>query len=384
MSAALRMFADRPEGWSGAPLRSPVTRQTLAPHGANHLVAAGEAWPIIDSIPYLSAGRKDVAARALAAIDAGELDEAAVILIAGDTSAEPSEQLRTLVGRRDELSFRDAMRALGYGPLADELAHRWSDPGFLAGLALAEAYWLPRGRVVEIGCGAGHFVRAFLKAAPSVIGADRAFSRLWLARHWVCPAAELVCFDMTDNWPLGDASADLLFCGDVPETLTDLGRGVAELHRVAGPDGAILCGQFRRDAAGAALFEQATAFSEAELTAALIARRAPRARDGASPSLGARYALAAGSAAKSRPATVSGLLDAPARGTPLRRNPVYCEQGDGVCVRRFPSSQYAEKFGTRVTYPSRVAARSRVIAGADPADDSLIRRRVWVDLPARW
>ena len=123
---------------------------------------------------------------------------------------------------------------------------------------------------------------------------------------------------------------------------------------------------------------------DAELTAALIGRREPRARRADALACSAAIAIAAGTAAIAPPRAVLGRLAMPPRGAPLQLNPLYCEEPDGECVRRFPSRRYADEIGPLTTYPARVVARGRVIAGADPADDALIRRRVWVDLPQGW
>ncbi len=390
MSAALELSDGCATASVRDGLRSPASGRPLRLAGTA-LVAGTERWPVVDGIAYL---RPEAAADALAALDGGASDEAAAILLAADAGAPRLlPAMRELVAHRDTLSFREAMRALGYGPQADEYAHRWSDPSFLSGLALAEAYWLPRARVVEVGCGPGHFLRAFLRAAGRVVGLDGSFANLWLARHWVAPEAELVCFDAALSWPLADGAADLVFCQD---SLHRLPAGqAAELRRLAGGAGAILCGRVRVHREGddatrlapevyAARLGRATLHCDLELAAALIGRRAPRARTAAALAGSETISFAAGTAASRSPAAVLGLLDAPARGAALRRNPLYCEQDDGTCARRFPSAHYAETLGRHVTYPPHVAARARVTAGADPADDALIRRRVWVDLPPRW
>ena len=48
-----------------------------------------------------------------------------------------------------------------FGPVGTYFAHRWSDPTFLSGLALAQSYWGAPRRVLEVACGAGHYLRAF-------------------------------------------------------------------------------------------------------------------------------------------------------------------------------------------------------------------------------
>ena len=400
MSAASSLAGPAGPSWSDGELRSPVSLLALRPDGPHTLVdGAGGRWPVIDGIPYLRVGREPLANAALAALDDGDLATATVALLsdrddwASGPAADPAA-LRALVAGRDRISFREAMRHLAFGAVADYFAHRWSDPTFLSGLALAQAHWRPRLRVTELACGAGHFLRAFARAAAAVTGLDVVFSKLWLARHWVAPDAKLLCCDATRPWPVGDGSADLVFCHDALYFLTDKPAVVAEMRRVAGDGGTLLCGHAHNaDAKNfssgaplspqgyADLFGLAEMYDDAELTAALLARRAPRATPPAALGSVAAVAIAA-TAARASPAI--GELTEPCRGTVLRRNPLYREAADGDCVIQFPSDRYAAEYSALATYPDRVTARAQVVAGADPADEPLIRRRVWLELPERW
>jgi hypothetical protein len=107
--------------------------------------AAGRRWPAPEGIPFLHAGREALATEALARLDAGDAEGALVALLADQDdwwrgpTAEPAA-LRELVRARDRLTLRAAMALLAWGPVADYFAHRWSDPTFLAGLALVEAH----------------------------------------------------------------------------------------------------------------------------------------------------------------------------------------------------------------------------------------------------
>ncbi len=196
-----------------------------------------------------------------------------------------------------------------------------------------------------------------------------------------------MCFDAGHAWPLEDGAADMVVCQDALHLMADRQAAAAEMRRVA-DGGAILCPRAPNDAGNpleyVALFGAATLYDNSELTSALIGRRLPRARPAESLSAVEWLAVAAGGVAAQQARPVLGMLATPPRGAALRRNPLYCEESDGACVRRFPSPHYAETVGKLATYPPRVTARGRVIAGADPADDALIRRRVWLDLPARW
>ncbi len=173
------------------------------------LVADGERWPVLDGIAFLRADRRALADAALACLDTGDRDGALVLLL-GDQDGwartpPPTEAARRdLLARRHALSFREAMALLAFGPVGTYFAHRWSDPTFLSGLALAQSYWGAPRTVLELACGAGHFLRAFAGHAAEVVGGDLVFAKLWLARHWVAPQATLVCFDAAAPWPFAE------------------------------------------------------------------------------------------------------------------------------------------------------------------------------------
>jgi len=371
--------------------RSPVTGAELRRDG-HALVGPAERWPVIDDIPFLRVGRETLAATALALLDAGDVSGATVALL-GDrddwaSGPGPTELDRaTLVAGRDRLSFRDAMSLLAFGAVADYLAHRWSDPTFLSGLALADAYWPASSpRVLEVACGPGQYLRAFASHAASVTGIDVVWAKLWLARHFVAPDATLVCCDAAHPWPIADGSADLVFCHDAFYFLPNKPHVAAEMARC----GALtLVGHAHNALADnlssgaplapseyAALFAPATLFDDAALTRAAVERTAPAIATELADV--AAISLAHPAAA---PGIVSGRFDT--SGGELRLNPLYSWR-DGRRMRMFPSPRYATEYGGLVTYPAEIAPDLLDCATADALDPALVRRRVYLDLPARW
>ena len=222
--------------WPDGALRSPETGRTLGWDTAHSLSDGVSRWPVVDGIPFLRTGRRAVADAALAALDAGDAEGACVALL-GDQddwarSPPPGEDARRAVLRSP--SFRDAMDRLAFGPVATYFAHRWTDPTFLSGLALAEAHWSDPASVFELACGAGHFLREFARVTPLVMGADVVWAKLWLARRFVAPGARLVCFDAARAWPVADGAAALVFCHDAFYFLPEKPHVAAEMRRVAG------------------------------------------------------------------------------------------------------------------------------------------------------
>ncbi len=370
-------------------LHSSLTGQALVRRG-HALEAAGERWPLVDGIAFLRADRRDLARDALALLDQGDTTAATVLLLADQdnwaTTPPPSEQDRhQAVMRCRELTFRDAMELLALGPVATYFAHRWSDPTFLSGLALAQSFAQPgpEGTWFELACGAGHYLRAI---GPHAAGGDIVFAKLWLARHFIAPHANLICFDAAQPWPLPDGAADTLFCHDAFYFLPDKPFVAREMRRTARrvlighahnaltPN--LSSGQPLSPGAYAALFPGCLLFDDAELTASLIECRAPEPED--ADALGEAPAVALAWQA-GQPARAQGRITAPVPGTALRRNPLY---RNGRIA--WPSDRYAREYASLVTYPEESDAPDSAIAGQDSATDTLARRRVLLDLPARW
>lgn len=372
--------------WAPGSLRSPIGGAVLR-SDTPHSLAAGERWPVIDGIPFLRADRRALADATLVALDAGDA-EAALVLLLGDQdgwarTAPPAEADRIAVIRDPSLSFRAAMDRLAFGPVGTYFAHRWSDPTFLSGLALAEAHWNDPSTVFELACGAGHFLREFARAAPVVAGGDVVFAKLWLARRYVAPGALLVCFDAAQRWPLSDGWADLVFCHDAFYFLPDKPFVAAEMQRTGR---SILVGHAHNaltdnlssgsplaPAAYAALFGAPLLYDDRELTQALIDARAPRPASADALAGAPAIALAHGAT----PRAVRDGLAMPAPGKSLRRNPLY--QGGTIA---WPSERYAAEYGPLATYPAHTDAPDHAIAGPDTAADA--RRRILLDLPAQW
>ena len=174
-------------------LRSPISGRSLrleCPHALTD--GAGERWPLVEGIAYLRAGSKDLAQAALRRLDLGDDAGALALLLAENDSwwSEPpptqAELLQLVEDARSPHppSLRDAMERLGWGRVGTYFAHRWSDPTFVAGLALTDAHWTAPQTAFELCCGVGHHLRALQQAGVAVAGGDIVFAKLWVARRW--------------------------------------------------------------------------------------------------------------------------------------------------------------------------------------------------------
>lgn len=360
--------------------------------------AQGRRWPAPDGIAFLRAGREAVADAALARLDAGDRTAALVMLLADQDEwwqgpLPDPRALMQLVAQRDGLTLREAMALLSWGPVADYFAHRWSDPTFLAGLALVEAHCPAPAAAFELACGIGHHLRALAARGVAVTGADVVFAKLWVARHWVAPTARLVCLDAAQDWPFPAAAYDLVACHDAFYFLEPKPTILARLKRLLAPDGVLAIGHVHnRDwpnfSAGhamtarevTAMFPGAMLYDDAELTRALTEARPPLQATPEGLAAAEAFGIATGPGlAPAR--TVDGGLALPSPGTALARNPLY----DADSRRVWPSERYGREYGPRATYPATTAAPPHaVLDPTQPVIRAQARRRELVDLPARW
>ncbi len=329
--------------------------------------------------------------RALGQLDAGERGGALALLLADqddwwDGPAADAARLPPSGARARPLDFRDAMAALGFGRVGDYFAHRWSDPTFLAGLALMEAHWT----------GPADRLRARLRHRPlparadrrgvAGTGADVVFAKLWLARHWVVRRRRaLVCFDAAAPWP-SPTHASTSCCARTRSTSWNprrrsLARCARCRRRRARCSSATSTTATRPTSPPArrvtrptcaSLFPGAVAYDDGELTRAVAdgARLSPRplAR------LRARRGLSlCGGAGRDAPGRRRRRLALPRR-DPLQREPA---------LRRgpiaWPSRALSRRVRARATYPSATAGAAPPLAGRDGSAP-----RELVDLPERW
>ena len=372
--------------------RSPVTGRPLhadTPHSLGD--GSGERWPVVDGIAYLRVGSDALAARALAALDGGDRAATLQLLLAEndrwwDGPPPPGEDVAFLVKQQATLSLRAAMALLGYDRVGTYFAHRWSDPTFIAGLALMDAHWTSPASAFELACGIGHYLRALGGAGVECTGGDIVFSKLWVARHWVVgDGPTLVCFDADAPWPF-ELEVDLACCHDAFYFLQNKAHVAAALGAVAAEGTVVVSHLHNRDwpnlSSGAAmtlgeveaLFGSAVLYDDAMLTRAGVDGSVPRA--GGDLAIVEAFAVACGPAI-GPPRAACGPLSRPADGRVLRRNPL-CHDGSP----RWPSPRYAEEYGPRATYSCDTSMPKEVTMA--PQWAAAAARRDYVDLPERW
>ncbi len=282
------------------------------------------------------------------------------------------------------------MARLGWGRVGVYFAHRWSDPTFVAGLALIDAHWSAPETAFELCCGIGHHLRALQDADVVVAGGDVVFAKLWVARHWVLrPGADLVCFDAeAAHWPV-DGPFDLVACHDAFYFLQDKAAVAARLRAMASGGALAVSHVHNRDwpnlsggaAAGveqmAELFPAACSYDDHELTLAGAERRSPEPADWAALVGVEAFSLMDGAPGAIGPKPVDGPLSRPPLGAPLVINPLLTRYGVD-----WPSERYREEYAPRATYGRQPRPPARAVMSAAVADAAA--RRDLLHLPERW
>ncbi|MCW2606430.1 MAG: Methyltransferase type 11 [Frankiales bacterium] len=327
---------------------------------------ASEPWPVVDGILWQREGREELRARVVDLLEDGDVDAARVALFADadDWWGEPPPPPEQLAQVVHATTLREAMDLLGYGRVGDYFAHRWSDPTYLAGLALLEQHWPGERPVVEVACGVGHFLRELdQRGVGPLVGVDVVFSKLWLAQRFVCPAARYVCADVTAGLPPLDLPAPAyVLCVDALYFLRDKPAAVAAMSALGDvlvvghahtPDEVHSSGQPLTPHEYGDLLRADVLYDDDDLTSAFLERRAP------TPLVpeGARaVALVRGRTERGPD------LSQPVG--PVRPNPLYV---DGV--RTWPSERWAQEYARAAEYlPERFADGPRS----------------HLDLPERW
>ncbi len=115
---------------------------------------------------------------------------------------------------------------------------RFSMPRHLVALSVIEATRDLPGPLLDIGCGAGHMTWSLTQLRPeaTVVGLDRSFAQLLVARRLVAPGADLVCGDVRSlPFTAGQFAAGYSF--DVFSFVEDKATAAREASRVVSPDG---------------------------------------------------------------------------------------------------------------------------------------------------
>ena len=224
----------------------PVTRSPLWHDTAHSLTDGTHRVPVVSGIPFLRQGRDRLLQTLLSALDRGDTTQALILALQDQDDWAPlpppdAAALRDLVTGNQ--SFRDAMTALNFGPVAHYFAHRWSAPTFLSALGLLAAYAPLDRPLIDLACGTGQVLREVALRGGTAIGVDQVFAKLWLGQRYL-GLDDLVCAD-AETLPFGPADAPrTILCHDALYFFHDAAKStvIARMTDAAGPNGTVLLG----------------------------------------------------------------------------------------------------------------------------------------------
>jgi SAM-dependent methyltransferase/uncharacterized protein YbaR (Trm112 family) len=125
-------------------------------------------------------------------------------------------------------------------------AFRFGQPRHLAALSLALPLLETDGPLLDLACGAGHVTHFLCASQPGrlVVGLDRDFFRLWLAKHYTAPSASYVCAPADRALPFANEAFTGIFCSDAFHCFLHRAATVRELQRLVTGEGVIVLARF--------------------------------------------------------------------------------------------------------------------------------------------
>ena len=153
---------------------------------------------------------------------------------------------RFLLENQDSLTALEAidlyMARYSRAETAVHFAYSFGQPRHLAALSVALVLRDRGGPILDLACGLGHLTHYFSTdrvADRPVIGVDRNFFRLWVARNFVAPGGDFVCQWVDRPLPFGSRAFDCAFCSDAFHLVLNKAGCLRETRRVISPDGVI-------------------------------------------------------------------------------------------------------------------------------------------------
>ncbi len=113
-------------------------------------------------------------------------------------------------------------------------AYRFGQPRYLVALSFLTLMQTPQKPILDFCCGQGHITRSLLQYAnpQPVIGIDRAFWGLYVAKRWIAPEGEYVCCSSENGLPFVENTFSAVYCSDAFHYVVNKYACVQELRRI--------------------------------------------------------------------------------------------------------------------------------------------------------
>ena len=120
--------------------------------------------------------------------------------------------------------------------------NRFGQPRHLVALSLMAPIQSPAGPVLDFGCGFGHLTRHLVRRAGQqpVVGADRDFTRLYIAKSFFAPEVSYVCCDGSTSFPFVDHFFSVVYSSDTLYMVPNKVVCSREFQRIVDRNGLII------------------------------------------------------------------------------------------------------------------------------------------------
>jgi len=254
----------------GGPLNGMENNVTSNAMESGVLTCDCSRFPVVAGIPILKRDR--ISEQAMSLLEEGRYWEALLILIQPGGMLLPSiwrlssclplgNQLRSFAHQKRVQHWRDRIADLlhrmdsGERVTVSELleayysdkehyhyfALRFGQPRYLVALSFTQLLRCPNKPILDVCCGQGHVTRSLVQQANGqrVIGVDRSFWNLYVAKRWIAPEADYVCCSADHGLPFAEKVFSAVFSSDAFHYIVDKRSCVQEFQRIM-EDGVIV------------------------------------------------------------------------------------------------------------------------------------------------
>jgi len=130
--------------------------------------------------------------------------------------------------------------------LYNHFTYHFGQPRQLAGLSLATLMPGSGEPVLDLACGFGHFMHYWAagRRGQRVIGIDRNFFQLYVAKNRIAPDGDYICSEADVRLPLRSRSLGGIFCSDAFHCFLGRWQSAEEMKRLVKPGGIIVLSRF--------------------------------------------------------------------------------------------------------------------------------------------